>query len=101
MSEQRSLYIFRHSIKSEVSKKVYLQNLEYFRRFCKLKDFDSILKIESKQLDGMSQDYIISLKSKISPNSIPSLTSFYQFAGVNYRIKTRQFMSQIPKSNIG
>jgi len=70
--QQRSLHIFSHSIKSEVTKKVYLQNLEYFRKFCKLKDFDSILKVEPKQLDGMIQDYVISLKSQISPNSIPT-----------------------------
>jgi hypothetical protein len=59
-------------MKSDLTKKVYLQSLNYFREYCKVKDFDSLLDIPPKKLQMLIEDYVIYLKGKISPNSIPT-----------------------------
>ncbi|MCH7968552.1 MAG: hypothetical protein IH841_04830 [Thaumarchaeota archaeon] len=49
-----------------------MQSLNYFREYCKVKDFDSLLDIPPKKLQMLIEDYVICLKGKISPNSIPT-----------------------------
>jgi integrase len=49
--------------------------LDNFMRFCGLEDYDSITRVSHEELQIKVEDYIINLKKKISPNTIP--TFFY------------------------
>jgi len=68
---QRSLLVFQNTLNSEVTIKQYTWYLNKFIDFYKLKDFDFIIKIEPRKLQEMIEDYIMDLKKKYSPNSIP------------------------------
>jgi integrase/recombinase XerD len=67
--ESRALHIFESSIKSPYSRKQYKYQLDRFVVYYKLRDYDSILKIEPKQLQIMLEDYVLYLRTKLSPNS--------------------------------
>lgn len=67
--ESRVLHIFENSIRSEYSRKQYRYQLDRFIKYYKLRDYDSILKIAPKQLQIMVEDYILYLRTKLSPNS--------------------------------
>jgi len=69
---QRSLLIFQNSLRSQESVKAYTYNLEKFLSFYKLRDFDSMLSINVEKLQIMIEDYVMELKRKLNPNSIPS-----------------------------
>ena len=72
---QRSLLLFNESIKAEATRKNYLGNLDKFLAWSKLKDYDSILRIDDKDLQVMLEDYIFYLKKKHHPNSVPKYLS--------------------------
>lgn len=67
--ESRAFSIFESSIKSDYSRKQYRYQLDRFISHYKLRDYDSILKVDPKQLQIMIEDYILHLKTKLSPNS--------------------------------
>jgi len=50
---QRSLLVFQNTLNSEVTIKQYTWYLNKFIDFYKLKDFDSIIKIEPRKLQEM------------------------------------------------
>jgi len=87
MEKQRSLIIFEESIKSENTKHVYLYLLEMFMRWAKVETFDDLLKADEKSIQRKVEDYVIHLKTKISPNSFSSQLSpiilFYKLNDVN------------------
>ncbi|MDH3312119.1 MAG: hypothetical protein OEM28_03110 [Nitrosopumilus sp.] len=62
--KQRSLLLFEESIKSKATRINYLDHLERFLKFINLKDYDSILRVESDQLQTMLEDYVVHLKKK-------------------------------------
>ncbi len=64
--------MFQNSLKSEKSFETYYKNLNLFRRFIRVDDFDSITRVEQSKLQVYLEDYIMSLKGKISPNTIPT-----------------------------
>lgn len=43
-----------------------------FVEFCNLKDYDSLISINRDQLQIMVEDYVMSLKKRVNPNSIPT-----------------------------
>ena len=57
MNSQRSIIIFNHAISSEATKKCYLNELKRFKEFYKVKDFDSLIAIEPKELDPDQLEY--------------------------------------------
>jgi len=69
VQKSRCLIIFEESIKSEETKKNYLLMLNKFRRWASVEDFDDLLKADQKSIQRLLEDYIISLKGKISPNT--------------------------------
>jgi len=69
VQKPRCLIIFEESIKSEETKKNYLLMLNKFRRWANVDDFDDLLKADQKSIQRLLEDYIISLKGKISPNT--------------------------------
>ncbi len=97
---QRSLLVFQNTLNSEVTIKQYTWYLNKFIDFYKLKDFDSIIKIEPRKLQEMIEDYIMDLKKKYSPNSIPMffypLQSFFEANDVE--LKWRKIKKATRKS---
>lgn len=102
--KQRSLLLFENGIKSEATKVEYLKNLNRFKGFFKLKDYDSILGISEKKLQEMVEDYVMDLKNKISPNTIPTriypLQAFFEINDVDLKWSKirRLFPAKVKKS---
>ena len=101
---QRSLLLFENSIKSKATRIEYLKNLNRFKDFYKLKDYDSILGIPNKKLQEMIEDYVMDMKSKISPNTIPTrvypLQAFFEINDVDikWRKIRRLYPAKVKKS---
>jgi len=68
---QRSLTIFEESIKTEATRKAYKYQLDQFLKWTKIKDFDSLLQAPQKNIQTLLEDYVMHLKKKVSPNSVP------------------------------
>ncbi len=83
-SMQRSLLIFEESIKSQASRHTYKQQIQWFLRFTKIKDYDGLLKVPTEQMQTILEDYVMHLKKTISPNSVPIyMTGVKHFFVVN------------------
>ena len=67
----RSLLLFEQTIKSESTLKNYSEHLRCFLEFAKVKDYDSLIQLPTEKLQEMVEDYIIHLKNKVNPNSVP------------------------------
>ena len=72
----RSLLLFENSLKSKVSVKNYLGLLDRFKEFASGEmitdlDYDGLSSIPKTQLQILVEDYVLMLKKKINPNSIP------------------------------
>jgi len=104
VKKQRSLRLFEQILKSDSTKKVYSQNINYFREYCKVKDFDSFLDIPPKKLQMLIEDYVIYLKGTISPNSIPTrywaIQAFFEVNDImlNWKKIRRLFPAKVKKS---
>ena len=61
--ESRSLLRFESTIKSEVTKKNYKQNLDLFMKYIGVKDYDSILSIPKEKIQDLVEEYISHLKN--------------------------------------
>ncbi|WKT58106.1 site-specific integrase [Candidatus Nitrosotenuis chungbukensis] len=64
MTKSRALEMFFESIKSPATRKAYDYQLNIFKKHFKFRTIESILKIESKQIQIYIEDYIIHLKRK-------------------------------------
>ena len=86
VQKPRCLIIFEESIKSEETKKNYLLMLDKYRKFSVVENFDELLKADSKSIQRLLEDYVISLKGKISPNTFNTQLApvflFYEFNGI-------------------
>lgn len=60
------------SLDSEVTKRDYRYSLGYFMRFLKCVDYQSLLQLEPKKLEGIIRDYITHIRQdrKLSPASV-------------------------------
>jgi hypothetical protein len=67
---ERSLLLFRESIKTKVTFQVYQRRLQEFMRFCNVSSFDELTQVTN--LQESLEDYIIEKKQSISPNSVPN-----------------------------
>ena len=79
---QRSTVLFYSAIKSEQTKKTYTFVLNKFREYFIIKDYDSLVSIDSKKIQVMIEDYVLYLRSKNSSygsihNVICSLKLFF------------------------
>ena len=66
----RSLLLFRESIKTKITFQVYERRLQEFMRFCNVSSFDELTQVTN--LQESLEDYIIAKKQTISPNSVPN-----------------------------
>ena len=101
---QRSLRLFQNSVGSKETAKQYKWYLDRFIQFYKLRDYDSMLTMEQKQIQVMVEDYVMDLKNKLNPNSIPSYTypilTFFEANDIELKSKKikRLFPTEIKKS---
>jgi len=102
---QRSLIIFEEAIKTEATRKAYLYQLEQFRKWTKIKDFDSLLQAPQKNIQELLEDYVMHLKKKVSPNSVPiyfaPIELFFVMNDViiNYKKLRKLFPGKAKKGN--
>ena len=71
-----SIEIFKNSIRSPKTLQIYTTRLEQFHKFTKIKNYDSYLKMNNKEIENMIMEFVIYLKKKIDkgiigPNAIP------------------------------
>jgi integrase len=86
---------FINTLDSEVSKENYRFAFSKFIKFCRLEegDYDKMLRIEPKKLEGLIRDYITHLKvdQKLAYNSVnmcvASISHFYQMNDVTLNWK--------------
>ena len=88
---QRSLLLFENSLKTEATRKMYLYFLDNFKNFYNLKDYDSIISIETPKLQIMVEDYVMMLKKRIGPNSMRTymagIQAFFETNDIELRWK--------------
>jgi len=94
---QRSLLIFENSIKSKYSLKTYKYHLEKFLGFSKIKDFDSLLRLDDEAIQVLLENYVMHLKNKgLTASSIKSyLCSPELFFDVNKRTFHRKILHRM------
>ena len=61
---QKSIIMFQSAIKSDKTKKLYMQTLEKFREYFIIRDYDSFVSIDSKKFQEMIEDYVLHLRSE-------------------------------------
>jgi len=81
---QRSLLLFENVIKSKETLKRYKYYLDIFLKFYHLKDCDSLVSMNNEKLQIMIEDYVMDLKKRVNPNSVPTyITPLQTFLEVN------------------
>ena len=78
LRSQRSLLLFESGIKSEATLKGYLYQLDKFSKFCKVVDYDSLVKIMPEKIQILIEDYLMICKKKYSFGSIDNIFSSIQ-----------------------
>ena len=68
--EQRSIVLFQNAINSEKTQDLYMYNLKVFLKYYLLKDYDSLLTIDSKKIQEMIEDYVMYLRQSKSRSTI-------------------------------
>jgi integrase len=79
---------FINTVDSEATKQSYRYTFSKFREFCEIDNYDNMLLIEPKKLEGLISDYITHLKidKKYSYNTVSlyvaSVSHFYSMNGI-------------------
>ena len=105
MARQRCLELFQEAIKSKYTQKTYLYQLTRFRDWANLKTFNQLLLAPDKDLQILLEDYVMYLKSRISPNTIPiyfaPIELFYVMndKNLNFKKMRKLFPEKVKKGN--
>lgn len=100
----RCILLLQSASKTKSTYKTYLYNLDRFRKYFMIKDFESLLKIESFKINEMIEDWIMYLTKQVSPNSIPTMyygiELFFSMNDVllNFKKLRRMLPSRVKKS---
>jgi len=84
---------------------MYKYQLEKFKNWTKIKDFDSLLQAPTNNIQELIEDYVFHLKKEISPNSIPiyfaPIELFFVMNDVNLNFKKirKMFPAKVKKGN--
>ncbi len=68
----RSYLLFENAIKSTETLKRYKYYLDIFIKFYHLKNYDSLVSMDSQKLQIMIEDYVMDIKKRVNPNSVPT-----------------------------
>ena len=58
MKKQRSVLLFEQTIKSKATLKNYTYQLNKFREWSKIKNYDGLLQAPQKQIQELLEDYV-------------------------------------------
>ena len=75
---ERSLLLFRESVKSKQSFETYLVRLKMFMKYHDLQSYDDVLR--QRNLQELFEDWIIDRKQKVNPNGLA--TYYYGVKGL-------------------
>ena len=73
MEKPRCISLLESARISKITYKIYLYNLKRFMKFYDISEYDDLLKIDSKLLNQKIEDWLMNLRTKVSPNSIPTM----------------------------
>lgn len=73
LASQRSMILFKESIKSKYTKRNYASHINRFKKFTGVTNAGQWLEVPPKDLQMMLEDYAIHLRHTANPNSIPSV----------------------------
>ncbi len=96
--------MFEESINSEITRKKYLYLVKLFMEYYKIKDFDGITKIPQTELQKHLETYVIHIKKKVNPNTIPTyinpIKTFLEVNDIdlNWRKIKRLYPAKIKRS---
>lgn len=71
LEEQRSMMRFDGAIKATETRRKYTFYLNKFLEFAKMKEADGLLQLQDRHLETIIEDYVLHMRKKVSPNSIP------------------------------
>lgn len=100
----RCMALFESACKSKTTFKVYHYNLKRFMVYCHVSRFEDLLKIEPRTLNEKIEDWLLHLRDRVNPNSVPTMYYGVElfFAMNNVLINTvklrRMFPAKIKKS---
>lgn len=87
----KSLLVFEKYVRSEVTKKVYTYWFGRFLKWTKIKDASGLLQLKDSFLQSMVEDYLLHIRSRISPNSMnPVVASLQLFFSMNDKVMNWQ-----------
>lgn len=96
--------MFQEFLKSKESVKTYTWTVRQFIKYHNLKDFDSIVKIEKKELQKITETLVIHLKKTIGANSISTYSNHIKTfleandIDLNWRRIKRLYSAKIKRS---
>ncbi|MGC1708587.1 MAG: site-specific integrase, partial [Nitrosotalea sp.] len=83
----KSLTVFDKYCKSEITKSNYQYQFSKFLKWTKIKEGDGILQLRESALQEMIEDYIYSLRHRVSPNSYSGVVASLQlFFSMNDKV---------------
>jgi hypothetical protein len=92
MDKPRCQIIFEQSIRSEQTRKVYLVQIEKFKKFTHVQNMDELLNWSQNETQEKIEDYVIYLKGFLNPNSfamnMTPIFFLYDLSGITIN-KTR------------
>ena len=100
----RCILLLQSATKSQITYKCYFYNLDRFRKHFKIKDFQSLLEIDSTKINEMIEDWLMYLRKSVSPNSIPTMyygiELFFSMNDVTINLKKlrRMFPAKVKRS---
>ena len=72
MEMERCIRIFLASIKSDVTKRDYIKNLQRFQKFAKIDKFSDFLKLPLMEIQEKVEDFVLYLGETTHPNNVPT-----------------------------
>jgi len=85
VDKPRCLVLFLESCRSEKTRESYVFHLEKFLKWTK-KDYESLLFLSKPELTDLLVDYVLYMKKRVSPNSLPCyFAGLFKFLDINDR----------------
>ena len=99
MRDQRSILLFESGIKTDATLKGYTYSLDLFLKFCKVTDYDSLVKIDPEKIQIMIEDYLMICKKKYSYGTIDNFFSSTQlfFTMNDVRLNFKKIRKMFPE----
>ncbi len=71
----KSMLVFEKYVKSEATRQMYQYQFARFLKWAKISDSDGLLQLKESYLQEIVEEYILHLRTKLSPNSFQTITA--------------------------